>query len=525
MSGGGKGGSTTSSVEIPAWLENAAQTNLARADQLSTIGYTPYYGADVAALTPMQQASMQNTNQGASAFGMAAPTDAMAGMPQAQTFAGGVQGYSSGGLYDQALSELQTRRPGQFAALNAPFINPYTGAAPAAPFGGGSLMPANQMISQGALSSQDRGNAQALALAQAQKPSYNFNPTTQVISSVSNDQRTGVEGQDVQYYNPSIDYNNPYVGSNNQVVGTLNPSDDATQAMQDEYGIDPNFYTENPIYSASDFPLGSSLSGTDYTNYSNVSGGTNAINDYGSTVNVGYDVGQVDPGLADAAGYNPVNTTANEGLLSDLWSSITDPNYDPAGTVLSRAFGSDNNGNDDSSSTATPAATGGGYTSLADMFDGGGAGGSGDTFGGALGGLSNTIGLTPAEDNNDDSSDDSGTLICTAMNKMGLLPDDIYALDAEFGLKVNREDRMLGDGYRLWALPVSEYIKRDTICAKALRTFMRPITLAWAKEMAHKMRPEEYKTNYAGKVIMAIGHPICRAIGYAFIGGLAKKDA
>jgi hypothetical protein len=525
MSGGGKGGSTTSSVEIPAWLENAAQTNLARADQLSTIGYTPYYGADVAALTPMQQASMQNTNQGASAFGMAAPTDAMAGMPQAQTFAGGVQGYSSGGLYDQALSELQTRRPGQFAALNAPFINPYTGAAPASPFGGGSLMPANQMISQGAQSSQDRGNAQALALAQAQQPSYNFNPTTQVISSVSNDQRTGVEGQDVQYYNPSIDYNNPYVGSNNQVVGTLNPSDAATQAMQDEYGIDPNFYTENPIYSASDFPLGSSLSGTDYTNYSNVSGGTNAVNDYGSTVNVGYGVGQVDPGLAGAAGYNPVNTTANEGLLSDLWSSITDPNYDPAGTVLSRAFGSDNNGNDDSSSTATPAATGGGYTSLADMFDGGGAGGSGDTFGGALGGLSNTVGLTPAKDNNDNSSDDSGTLICTAMNKMGLLPDDIYALDAEFGLKVNREDRMLGDGYRLWALPVSEYIKRDTIGAKALRTFMRPITLAWAKEMAHKMRPEEYKTNYAGKVIMAIGHPICRAIGYAFIGGLAKKDA
>ena len=137
----------------------------------------------------------------------------------------------------------------------------------------------------------------------------------------------------------------------------------------------------------------------------------------------------------------------------------------------------------------------------------------------------NEVEADDPRNNDDDSSSGGGKLICTAMNKMGLLPDDIYALDAEFGLKVNREDRMLGDGYRLWALPVSEYIKRDTIGAKALRTFMRPITLAWAKEMAHKMRPKEYKTNYAGKVIMAIGHPICRAIGYAFIGGLAKKDA
>ena len=122
------------------------------------------------------------------------------------------------------------------------------------------------------------------------------------------------------------------------------------------------------------------------------------------------------------------------------------------------------------------------------------------------------------------SGNEGGTLVCTAMNKMGLLPDDIYALDSEYGLMVNRDDPILGDGYRLWALPVSEYIKRNTLGAKALRAFMRPITLAWAKEMAHQMRPKEYEPNYAGKVIMAIGHPTCRVIGHVFIGGLTKKD-
>lgn len=39
--------------------------------------------------------------------------------------------------------------------------------------------------------------------------------------------------------------------------------------------------------------------------------------------------------------------------------------------------------------------TSGGYTSFTDMIDGGGPGQSGDTFGGALGGISNALGATP----------------------------------------------------------------------------------------------------------------------------------
>jgi hypothetical protein len=135
--GSGKGGSTSTSVEIPAWLQEAAQGNLAKATEISKIGYTPYYGPDVAALTPLQQAGMTNTNTGASAFGMGGTSSPTAGMPTAQTFANGMQGYSSGGLYDQALATLQARNPGQFAALNAPFINPQTGAQPSAPYGTG----------------------------------------------------------------------------------------------------------------------------------------------------------------------------------------------------------------------------------------------------------------------------------------------------------------------------------------------------------------------------------------------------
>jgi hypothetical protein len=134
----GGGGRNTTEVTVPAWLEQAAQRNLGRADELSRIGYTPYYGPDVAAMTPMQMAAMQGTNTAASAFGM--PTaDPMAGMPAATNY-GGMPAYSSGGLYDQALAELERRMPGQFAALRAPFIDPVTGAQPGSPYGSGYAM-------------------------------------------------------------------------------------------------------------------------------------------------------------------------------------------------------------------------------------------------------------------------------------------------------------------------------------------------------------------------------------------------
>jgi hypothetical protein len=127
---GGKGGKQSTSVSIPKWLEDAAQSNLARGERVAEMGYTPYYGVDVAAMTPFQEAAMQNTSQAASAFGTSggglSPT---AGMP-ATTTVGGLTGYSSGAGYDQALQQLQATAPGQYDMIRGMFYNPQTGAAP-----------------------------------------------------------------------------------------------------------------------------------------------------------------------------------------------------------------------------------------------------------------------------------------------------------------------------------------------------------------------------------------------------------
>ena len=129
MSSGG-GSTTTQSTQLPSWLEDAAKQNLARSQYVAKLGYVPNYGLDVAGFTPMQTSAMQNTADAASAFGLGAPTDAMAGMPATQTNSSGFTGYSSGNLFDTSLTELANRRPAQYAAMQGMFVDPLTGDLP-----------------------------------------------------------------------------------------------------------------------------------------------------------------------------------------------------------------------------------------------------------------------------------------------------------------------------------------------------------------------------------------------------------
>lgn len=106
-----------------------------------------------------------------------------------------------------------------------------------------------------------------------------------------------------------------------------------------------------------------------------------------------------------------------------------------------------------------------------------------------------------------------GKVICTALNSLGLLPDDVYKLDQEFGHLANLQDPALTKGYRRWATPVAEYIKKDSLLSKVTRYAIKPLANAWAKEMAHQMEPANYRGSILGKLLMAIGHPICRKLG------------
>jgi len=132
---GGKGGGRTSKTEIPKYIESAAKSNLALADRISNIGYVPYYGPDVAAFSPMQNAAFENTQDAAEAFGMSAGDEQY--MPEATEFAGGAMGYSSAPLFEQSVENLAQFRPAQSQYIDTFFMDPQSGSAGknAAPLG------------------------------------------------------------------------------------------------------------------------------------------------------------------------------------------------------------------------------------------------------------------------------------------------------------------------------------------------------------------------------------------------------
>lgn len=139
--GGLLGGSVEQETSVPKWLENAARDALGRGRQVADAGFAPWFGPDVAAFTPTQEAAFANNRSAAEAFGLTAP--AATGMPAPQTFAGGVQGYSSAPMLMEGISQLNTQLPGvgaNYDRLNGwNRMTPPTPAPPTRPGGLGGL--------------------------------------------------------------------------------------------------------------------------------------------------------------------------------------------------------------------------------------------------------------------------------------------------------------------------------------------------------------------------------------------------
>ena len=51
---GGKGGRSNTETTMPKFAETALQQGIGMATDMSALGYTPYYGPDVAAFSPQQ---------------------------------------------------------------------------------------------------------------------------------------------------------------------------------------------------------------------------------------------------------------------------------------------------------------------------------------------------------------------------------------------------------------------------------------------------------------------------------------
>jgi hypothetical protein len=135
-----KGGTTTQKPYVPRFAETAMQQGIGMATDLAPLQdtYTPLYGPQVAALSPLEQASMQGTDMMAGAFGM--PTSGnQSYLPQAQTYEGGIQGYSARPMVESMISQFREERPAQAEYRESFGIDPVTGEV-------GSRAPENQPV-------------------------------------------------------------------------------------------------------------------------------------------------------------------------------------------------------------------------------------------------------------------------------------------------------------------------------------------------------------------------------------------
>lgn len=110
-------------------------------------------------------------------------------------------------------------------------------------------------------------------------------------------------------------------------------------------------------------------------------------------------------------------------------------------------------------------------------------------------------------DEGDDGGDDGGdgSVICNELYRMGHMPEHIWRADQDFALTVPADVVM---GYHFWAKPAVRWMRRSGFAVWLART----IALPWAEHMAYCMGATE-RDNRIGGIIMALGWPVCRAIG------------
>ncbi|MDD4986093.1 MAG: hypothetical protein PHQ43_09970, partial [Dehalococcoidales bacterium] len=99
-----------------------------------------------------------------------------------------------------------------------------------------------------------------------------------------------------------------------------------------------------------------------------------------------------------------------------------------------------------------------------------------------------------------------GTIVCTELNRQGLLSRDVMEKDSEY----RRQNVPLDayNGYLRLFTPVVQLMRKSRL----FTAIVRPFGVATATEMASRVDPT-IKGTLLGKIILKIGIPICRFAG------------
>ena len=309
--------------------------------------------------------------------------------------------------------------------------------------------------------------------------------------------------------NTAVDPNNeatPPMGTvaSNVAMSSLNNS------PQTALGLFANMFSNNPT-------------ATDITNDSL------ATAMHGLSQSTGVSKGSQDPVAQSLLNYNPqvlqnmmqqnmiqktpidlptVPTTTENFTPMSLSFSDTPAPDDSGFTPMS--LGDSVQGTPDSMDGFSPMSLGGDTPSSPDMggFSPMGLGAVGTAPGGAGAGAAGSVGPagTPGAAGmggpagGGDGGDGDGTVICTELHRQGLMPNNIYKADSEFG---NSLDDDTIRGYHLWGKPVARAMKKSPLLTKLIK----PLVLSWAYAMAGT------GNSLFWRLALKIGVPVCRFIG------------
>ena len=97
-----------------------------------------------------------------------------------------------------------------------------------------------------------------------------------------------------------------------------------------------------------------------------------------------------------------------------------------------------------------------------------------------------------------------GTVVCTELNRQGLMSDALYEADCEFARTLPVE---VITGYHVWAVPLVHWMQQS----KTVTWLASLLAIPWAKEMAYRIGRRS-KGSIVGKVVLFVGVPVCRMI-------------
>ena len=92
------------------------------------------------------------------------------------------------------------------------------------------------------------------------------------------------------------------------------------------------------------------------------------------------------------------------------------------------------------------------------------------------------------------------------------MDEAIWKADEAFGSYLRDHHRDVLLGYQLWAKPVVKWMQKSKTVTKIVAFVATP----WSYEMAYRMGARD-KGSFAGRILMDVGVPVCRAIGWAAI--------